>query len=395
MCDTLAIVRDDRVFFAKASDRDANEAQLLEWRPAEDHPSGSTVRCTYLEVPQVEHTHAVLLSRPFWMFGAEMGLNEHGVIIGNEAVFTKAKAEKGEHLTGMDLLRLALERATTAEEAVELLTTLLEAHGQGGACGYEDRSFTYDSSFLVADHRGAFVLETAARTWQVERVTSGVRSISNGLSIPGFAEQHQRWLEPTVACAVPRRKMTTELGAGADTAADLFRILRHHGPSDEPRYKLINGTLGMPCMHGGGVAAASVSTGALVAELRPDGVRAWATATSGTCTSLFKPVSVHEPVDLGAPEGTADDSLWWRHERLHRRVMTDPARLRPLFAAERDATEARWLADPPASAQAFAEGDALLARWTEAVEAAAGADVRPLWARSYWSKRNRDAQLTL
>ncbi len=47
------------------------------------------MHCTYLDVPQVTHTHAVLLAKPFWIWGAEMGTNDQGVTIGNEAVFTK------------------------------------------------------------------------------------------------------------------------------------------------------------------------------------------------------------------------------------------------------------------------------------------------------------------
>ena len=84
------------------------------------------------------------------MWGAEMGTNEHGVTIGNEAVFTREPyAASG--LTGMDLLRLALERSRTAAEAVQTIVSLLEEFGQGGLCSLERAGFTYHNSFIVAD----------------------------------------------------------------------------------------------------------------------------------------------------------------------------------------------------------------------------------------------------
>lgn len=109
MCDTLVVLgnasKDGAAIFAKNSDREPNEAQVLEFYPRMEHDE-DTVKCTYIEVPQVKETYAILISRPFWMWGAETGVNEHGVAIGNEAVFTKEPYAK-EGLTGMDMLRLA------------------------------------------------------------------------------------------------------------------------------------------------------------------------------------------------------------------------------------------------------------------------------------------------
>ena len=48
-----------------------------------------------------------ILSKPAWCWGAEMGANEHGVCIGNEAVFSKVPYETRQRaLTGLDIVRL-------------------------------------------------------------------------------------------------------------------------------------------------------------------------------------------------------------------------------------------------------------------------------------------------
>ena len=77
-----------------------------------------------------------------------------GLCVGNEAVGTVEPDSEGEALLGMDLVRLALERATTAREGVEVITALLEAHGQGGGCAEGD-DWTYHNGFLLADRTEA------------------------------------------------------------------------------------------------------------------------------------------------------------------------------------------------------------------------------------------------
>ena len=166
MCDTLVAVgeatADGSVILAKNSDREPNEAHVLTHVPHAHHEPGAAVRCTYIEIPQVAETYAVLLSRPFWLWGGEMGVNECGVAIGNEAVFTREPHDKTPGLLGMDFIRLALERAGTARAALDVIIDLLAVHGQGGDCGFQHPLY-YHNSFLIADPREAWVLETAMR----------------------------------------------------------------------------------------------------------------------------------------------------------------------------------------------------------------------------------------
>ncbi|HRK36270.1 MAG TPA: carcinine hydrolase/isopenicillin-N N-acyltransferase family protein [Candidatus Hydrogenedentes bacterium] len=394
MCDTIAIVRKDAVYFAKNSDRDPNEAQYLQWNARAQYAAGAKVKCTWIEIPQVEETYATLLSRPFWIWGAEMGTNEHGVCIGNETVFTKTKNEPKPGLIGMDLLRLALERADTAEKACSVIVSLLEQYGQGGGAGHEKRDFAYQNSFMIADPKSAFVLETAGRAHAIEKV-DGTRTISNGLTIPGFAEKHSEYWKTRISSCRTRQGRTHMLSAKTRGVPHLFAALRDHGARySEPAYRWINGAMASPCMHGGGVIASSQTTASWVTEMTKEhGIRHWVTATAAPCTSLFKPVRIDQPLSLGEPTDKADNSLWWRHEKFHRLVAQNPLAYRDLFVPERNALEADWSENPPEPTEAFAKHDELLDKWLAAARKLTPGDSRPGFVQKYWRVRNARAGL--
>jgi dipeptidase len=259
----------------------------------------------------------------------------------------------------------------------------------------ERPGFTYHNSFIVADPTTALVLETAGKHFAIEEVRAA-RSISNGLTIPGFAERYSDIFKTRICGCRARQPRTGRLAERAETPADLMRILRDHGEGNQtPRYSWLNGGLGAPCVHAGGLVASSQTTASWVAELRPGGARHWVTGTAAPCTSLFKPVSVDVPLELGPPpkDRADDESLWWRHERLHRAVMRDPARLAACYCAERDEIESAWLANPPDSSSAFAEAAGLEAKWTGDVLAVDAQETRPRFVARYWAKRDARAGL--
>ena len=185
MCDTFVALADctvgDAVLFAKSADCEANEAIHLLRTPARRHESGEVVRLTHLVIPQAAHTHEVLMSKAFWTYGCEIGINEYGLAMGEEAVFTTEMVEGKDGLIGPDLMRLGLERGRNCQEAIEVMTGLLEKYGQGGSAELKGNSH-FDSSFLMSDTGEAYILETAGRKWAVREVED-FDSISNMLGI--------------------------------------------------------------------------------------------------------------------------------------------------------------------------------------------------------------------
>lgn len=198
-CDTWVVMPDasldGQMMLAKTSDVAYFECEPLIRFEGQKHPPGATIDLQYVKLPQVKKTYTVLGTGQFWAWGFEQGMNEHGVAIGNEAVLTKEWRERVDKVKSggtvprgiltINLLRLGLERSRTAREAVEVISSLIEEHGQWGSClaGYSDIDGGFDSSYIVADGTEAWILETAGRQWVAKRVKKGVANISNYLSI--------------------------------------------------------------------------------------------------------------------------------------------------------------------------------------------------------------------
>ncbi len=379
MCDTIVALGNStqtgEVLFAKNSDRDPNEAQVLEWHAGQHYSVPGTLHCTYIEIPQVESTNAVLLSKPFWIWGAEMGANQHGVVIGNEAVFTKVPHEKKPGLIGMDLLRLGLERGKSAFEALNIITLLLKEYGQSGNCGFS-HPFQYHNSFIIADPTEAWVLETAGREWAAEKVTS-VRSISNAITIGSkfdlasehliklavdkgwckseedfdFARCYSDFLYTTFGDAKTRHTCTTgwvSKRVGKLTVEDLIQALQQHPHAENLDWSPDNALVGSDvCMHlGFGPIRINQTTGSMVSQIGSTDAIHWLTGTAAPCLSLFKPVwmSAGLPAQGTAPTGKdTPASMWWQHERLHRTTLKDFSHRKEMMQPERELLQREML----------------------------------------------------
>lgn len=370
MCDTLValsnVTKDNSVIFAKNSDREPNEPQIMIRIPGRVNEKGKKVKCTYIEVDQREFTNEVILIKPHWMWGAEMGINDKGLVIGNEAVFTKEKLEP-EALLGMDMLRLALESCDSAINAVNYIVHLLEHYGQGGKAGYT-QNLRYHNSFIIADHKDAFVLETTAKNWAVKHIND-IYTISNSLTLrndfdkcsSGLIENaiRKRWCKSekdfsfkscyedkiySFAAKGDYRQNYTESSlkdnAGKIDVNCMMSILRSHCDNDKVK-NFKAGSMKSVCMHGGGIIS-SQTTGSMVVQLKDGGVTLWSTGTSLPCISLYKPYWFTKSREMFFTEDqqckAAED--WKEIEKLHRSILNGELAELTSIVNERDKIEA-------------------------------------------------------
>lgn len=374
-CDTLAVTArfcaQGSNTMAKNSDRPLGEAQPLIWFPPQDHGDGETVECTYISIPQAPHTYGVLGSRPYWIWGFEMGVNERGVAIGNEAQGSRDESgERQTGLLGMDLLRLGLERGATAREAVAVITGLLEQYGQRGNASrlFERR---YENSYMVMDPDEIWVLETAGRRWIARQIRT-YGAISNCYSIErefdlcsGGLERHARengWLSPgepfnfAKAYTMPAPRQTNSVtrwrrlnqlldGGEPQNIPGIRRLLRDHYEDGllKPRFGAAYGTFPTICMHAMTWDACQTTASMQVfyrAGLGPVARH----AMSLPCCSVYLPVYLTGWLPACMEQGGErfeETSLWWLFERLAAAVSADYERFAPAVQGEAAELEAR------------------------------------------------------
>ena len=370
-CDTMVALpgatANGQTVFAKNSDRPADECQPLVMRPTARHASGSIANCQFVDVEQAPTTYRHVGSRPWWCYGYEHGFNGHQVVIGNESLPSRLGHAPDARLIGMEVLRLALERARTAGEAVEVITGLVSRYGQGkfdNSGGVR----TYDNIYLVADPTEAYVVEAVSFEWAVKRV-DGFGSISNvGMlgndadrvseSAPRFAESMGLWdsadgspftftgaFADTAGSAsgIARQcRSATLLGQryGGIDVRTMMSVISDHSSGEDPGEPFVEdvGSEVSLCVHRGGPNPASTAA-SVVADLCADGSRLpvyWCGLYS-PCMTLFQPIFIDGQLpgvlEIGG-ESPSPDSPWW----LFNRLTNDGLRAGPERRAEIRAT---------------------------------------------------------
>lgn len=439
MCDTFVALQstttDGSVILAKNSDREANEMQSLEYFEGKKYAKNEKVKCTYIEIDQVERTNSILISRPFWMWGAEMGSNDKGVAIGNEAIWTKmAIHKKNDRLLGMDLLRLALERGNSAKEALDIISKLLEKYGQGGEAGFRDKSMAYHNSFLIADKNEAWVLETADYMWVAKKVKhyysisnastigqdydlSHPELISNAIekgwhkkgNIFNFSKSYSDWFFTTFSGSKKRQHQTEchleDSLKNISVLSSIKALQSHHKENYSPDSHLLGTSI---CAHAGNSLSrdASQTTGSMIAHLN-ENPTFWFTATSSVCTSVFKPVWFSGNVlpKLGDAVSTFDkNTLWWKNELLHRLILLNYSKNKPIIEKELNILQNEIIIKTQNivdndkykfTSEIFNSYPSMIERWIKMISKNKIMDNRNLIYKNYWNKLNKKAEIYL
>lgn len=379
-CDTMlvssAYSRYGKNMLAKNSDRPTGEPQPLCFYEGKEYPDGATVETTHITIPQVRKTYSVVGSRPYWIWGFEMGYNEKGVMIGNEAEGSRMDPETEDGILGMDLLRLALERSASAKETIEVITSLLKKYGQK-AIASALTSRTYENSFLIVDKDECWILETAGREWAARQVKT-VQGVSNCYSIGADADilsenaekiaREKRWLSPDepfdFAKAYSGRLVNQPLGVQRFRRLNkllsqkdihdfdsLSHILRDHfeGELIEPRFGATAGMFLSICMHMRDWGESETSASLLARYDETIGIIA-RYAPAQPCLSAYIPVymvgTLPEKMQM-AERQYSEASLWWQVKLLSLLVTLDEdkfaddvrARLKELEAQFADMAE--------------------------------------------------------
>jgi hypothetical protein len=347
---------DHVTLFGHNCNRPVGEPRALERVPRRTFAAGERLRTPYLSLTQVRTTLTVLAARFAGSWGYAHGVNERGVAAGVTSVKTRLVNDVP-GLTGPDLVRLALERSSTALQAVDTVTDLISRHGPGVSAGDRDEG---DPVLMFADGNEAYLLSACSTYWAVQEVRE-VRAQSD------VCQLRQDWdrISPGLADLAISRGWWPDDGSKLDFAGALVGadglggdglrrwgratvvLEQHNGQLDTPLIRRLLADLGEAARGGAEEAEPAAS---LVVRLTAEGDRPrlawWCCGIPGE--SVYLPIALEGdlPEALTA-EGSGGCAVWrqaWRLEGIAARDAHTRAATRTVFPSlqarfDRDATD--------------------------------------------------------
>ena len=157
---------------AKNRDLGADSFNAVELIPHR-FPTEKNYRAAYITIPQVKETYKFIGVKSVGRWGFGQGMNEFQVsIVDNDG----ASMDELAYLKGLhdnDYIRLALERAKTAREAVDVVARLTEKYGQAWN----------GIIFAIGDPNEVWVMEVAGYRWVAKRYKNTIMAIANQFQI--------------------------------------------------------------------------------------------------------------------------------------------------------------------------------------------------------------------
>jgi dipeptidase len=426
-----------KLVFGKNTNREPNEPQVMVRFPKKKNKE-KFLTLTYLEIPQSKTTFEIMLSKSSHLWGAEMGVNEFGLTIGKTiAVCKSAKTYKGNGITGAELVRLALERCKTSEQALELITNYLEEFGQSSDSGCIKLENFHFSNFVIADSEKAYYIETFANQWVALKI-QGYFSISDGYIVEDKFDYSSKGLKEfaiknnyvssgnsfsfkkAFSDKLGNKLLQTKIrrnssntvgeiycqteGLGVKEAMD---ILRSHKNSS---YAPHNGDMGSICLHASGILTPYQTTNSLVVEIKENSkITTWSTLSSSPCLSLYKPFYFGTDVLSEDKQGDKNsfESFWWKFEEFHRLAIQDYEYAKHLVLKEKQESERHWrrkdkeFQNVKTSSKHFQEFSLyavqhhkeILKIWIRDLKSRNKSNLFSPLYNMYWSARNKEANL--
>ena len=158
---------------AKNRDLGPNTLSEVAMHQAAHHPEDKVYKAAYIDIPDAGYTYKFVGSRSAGRWGYGMGVNEHQVLVADNDAPTRDQLAYTKGLHDNDYVRLILERAKTAREGVQILTSITEKYGQAWNC----------IMFEIADPQELWVVEVTGYRWVAKKIENTVAARSNQLQI--------------------------------------------------------------------------------------------------------------------------------------------------------------------------------------------------------------------